>query len=206
MSRPSSLSWEQVRGEWSANRRLRIGVLVVVAILWIYLILLMRDRISVEATTWQSVESQIARVRAAASSADWPTRSQDVKNSLNDLEKLLWREGSIGQAQAAFQESITRTLSVGGMTPRGLRISLSESTSTDTPDLVPMRARLQIEFRPASFYPWLGLLYRERSEGKPSFVIESLLIRGGQSPFADLELVGYALRSSSTSNVGAATK
>lgn len=191
--------------EWRDNSRLRYGVYLVVGILWIYGILILKDRVLLTREGWQTAESRNMRARATASSADWLTRAQDVAASIGDHELLLWREGSIGLSQAAFQENVTQGFARAGIVVRsGPRVAAATDTpvSGELADIVPLRARAQVEFRPAGFYPWLAALAKTRAEKRATMVIDTLTIRSGsfgQPAIADIELVGYAMKGTAAS-------
>ncbi len=189
----------QMRQEWRESSRLRFGVYAAIAIVWIYGILSLKDAAELERGAWQNTESRVARARATAASADWLRRSQDVIGAVNEYESLLWRDGSVGLSQAAFQERISQSLAAAGIVVRALRISPASDAplSNDLGDIVPLRARIQVEFRPSSFYSWLGTLAKAVAEKRAAVVVESMTIRTsnfGQPSIADVELTGYALK------------
>lgn len=196
---------EQFGKEWHENSRLRYGIYLVACILWIYCILVLRDAAAAARDTWQTAESRNVRARATASSADWLTRAQETAASVGDHELLLWREGSIGLSQAAFQERVNQGVSNAGISVRSVRIAAATdvAVSNELPDIVPLRARVQMEFRPMSFYPWLASIAKTRTENRATIVIDSLTIRAGsfgQPSIADIELVGYLLKAESPAN------
>jgi len=201
IANPSTPLLIRIEDEWRQNLRLRIGVSIVFVIFWLYGILVLRDTVSVEREAWLSAEAQNTRARSTATSADWLTRSQDVVAAVSEHEQLLWRDGSLGLSQAGFQEQIAQSFSSANIV---VRTPIRVAAVADTPvsaalaDIVPLRARAQIEFRPATFYPWLAIVTKARPEKRPALVIDSLTIRAasvGQSSTADIEFVGYALKS-----------
>ena len=186
-------------GEWNTNARLRWGTYVLLAIFWLYAILILRDAVGAAQSNWDAMEARNARARSTAAEADWPIRAQEIKSALTDLEALLWRDGSIGLSQAAFEERIAQSLAASGITVRSLRASaVADGAATSAQlGLIPLRARVQVDFRPASIYPWMATLSRSKSEKSPTLVIEALTIRPanfGQPATADIEIVGYALK------------
>lgn len=197
------------REQWRNNARLRYGVYAIFAIMWFYGILVLRDAVSVKREAWLAAESRIGRSKVLASSGDWASRADEAKAALNDFESLLWKEGSLGLAQAAVQESINRSLAAGGLISRQVKVVVSDTPlSPDMPEVVAIRARVLVDFRPAAVNAWLAAMARDVSEKKPAMVVESLSVRGAPSPTADFELVAYALKPESTapanSNGGAA--
>ncbi len=198
----STSALTKMQDEWQQNQRLRIGVSIVLAIFWLYGILVLRDAVGQEREAWQTVEMQNTRARLTATSADWVTRSQDVVSAISEHEQLLWRDGSLGLSQAGFQEQIAQSFSSATII---VRSPIRVATVTDVPvsaelaDIVPLRARAQVEFRPTTFYPWLAIVAKARAEKRAAFVVDSLTIRAGsvgQPSTADIELVGYALKTS----------
>ena len=186
-------------GEWNTNARLRWAVYVLLAIVWLYAILVLRDAVSNEYSKWDAMEAKNARARSTAAEADWPTRSQEIKTALTDLEALLWRDGSIGLSQAAFEERVSQSLAASGVAVRSLRTTVgAESTSSQaTAGLVQLRSRVQIDFRAATLYNWLASLARTRVEKAPSMFVETLNIRPanfGQLATAEIDVVGYAVK------------
>lgn len=189
----------KIKQEWQQSQRLRVGVYIVLAIFWFYGLLVLKDAVQAEREAWTNAESRNTRARQTATSADWVTRAQDVAASMNDYELLLWREGSLGLSQAAFQERITQGFASTNVNVRALRVATAADApvAPDLADIVPLRARAQVEFRPATFYPWLAQLANTRTDKRATVVVDTLTIRAGalgQPSLADIELVGYALK------------
>jgi hypothetical protein len=201
LNSPASF-FTKMQDEWQQSQRLRIGVMVVVAIFWLYGILVLRDTVGLEREAWQAAEAQNTRARLTATSADWVTRSQDVVAAISEHEQLLWRDGSLGLSQAGFQEQIAQSFSSANIAVRSpIRVAAvaDSPVSAELADIVPLRARVQIEFRPTTFYPWLAIVAKARAEKRAALVIDSLTIRAGtvgQPSNADIEFVGYALKTS----------
>lgn len=199
------------------NTRLRVGLYLIVAVFWLYGLLVLRDHIAREKESWQGIESRIARVKSTAATADWTSRAQDVRAALSEYERLVWREGSIGISQATLQEWLQRSFTSAGVIVRAMQVSSQESASPSVAstnaanasasqagnagnplsDLVVIRIRAQVEFRPQSLYAWLLSLNRDRLEKRPTVSIENLTIRSGQPAIADIEVLGYAQRNAS---------
>ncbi len=190
----------KLRAEWDESRLLRIGVYVLLGTLWLYGILVLKDFVAAERRSWDAMEAKTSRARATAVAADWPQRAQEIKVALNDLESLLWREGSVGLSQASFEEKIAQSLAQAGIPLRSIRTTaVTDGTAVAAElGLIELRARLQIEFRPSTFYPWLAGITKTRFEKAPSMFADNMVIRsasGGQSGQVELDVVGYALKS-----------
>ncbi len=189
-------------GEWNVNRRFRVGIYLLLGILWLYAILVLKDVVVAEHANWEAMESKNLRSKSTAAAADWPIRAQEIKSALTDLEALLWRDGSVGLSQAAFEERLTQSFASANIVVRSIRTSaVTEAAAAPTQlGLIQLRARVQVDFRPATFYLWLATVARSKSAKSPSLLVESLTIRSGsfgQPATADLDLVGYAVKSSS---------
>jgi len=167
----------QFLGEWRSNSRFRAGIYLLLGTLWLYGVLLLRDH------------------------ADWPTRAQEMKTAVAELEALLWRDGSIGLSQAAFEERIIQSLTAMNIPIRGIRTTaMAESSTPGQLALIQLRARVQIDFRASTVYPWLASLARSKSNKSPTIFVESLTIRTGnvgQAATAEIELIGYAVKTTS---------
>jgi hypothetical protein len=193
MSAPITEAIAHVRSEWGSNRRLRVGSYLILGSLWLYALLVLRDQNSVWREEWARTEARIARAKSTAAEGEWSTRAAEARVAVGELESLLWREGSIGLAQAQAQESVARSFTSAGIVPRSLRSALPDvgAANADTPS--PIRLRAQFEFKPSTFYPWLSAITRGLYEKKPSFVVDSLVIRGGANAVVDVELIAYAV-------------
>jgi len=195
----SNTTSAKLLGEWHTNARLRWAVYLLLGIVWLYAILVLRDAVSTEYGKWDAMEASIARARSTAAEADWPTRAQEIKVALNDLEALLWRDGSIGLSQAAFEERVAQSLAASGVVVRSLRTTVGTeiAAAPAQASLVQLRSRVQVDFRPATMYNWLASLARVRYEKAPSMFVETLNIRPasfGQLATAEIEVVGYAVK------------
>jgi hypothetical protein len=194
----------KLRAEWESSRLLRGGIYVLLGTLWLYGILVLKDFVAVERKSWEAMESKTSRAKATAVNADWPMRAQEMKVAISDLESLLWREGSVGLSQASFEEKISLSVTQAGIPLRSIRTTaVTDGATTASPlGLIELRARLQLEFRPTTFYPWLAAVTKGKFEKAPTMFVENLSIRAaslGQPGYADLELVGYALKAAPSS-------
>ncbi|MBL8510899.1 MAG: hypothetical protein JNM52_04565, partial [Betaproteobacteria bacterium] len=82
--------------EWQQNPRLRYAVYALLAILWLYGVLVLKDVVTQKRQTWQATERRATQARQLAGSGDWAARANEIKASLADAESLLWKEGSLG--------------------------------------------------------------------------------------------------------------
>jgi hypothetical protein len=205
------IDWNAKRGEllseWAGNARLRYGVYAMLAIIWLGGILALRDLAVAKRQAWQDVESRIVRAKRLAASGDWASRSTEAKAALADFQSVLWKEGSVGFAQAAIQEKINRSLASAGLPARRVSVAASDTPiSAELADIVPMRARVSTDFREQALYTWLGGLRADVDAKRPALMVESLIIRGSPSPVVDVELVGYLLKGADNPDAAGAQK
>jgi hypothetical protein len=186
----------RMRGELRESRLLRLGVLAIAGLIWLSVILWLRDAATAKREAWLATEARIARAKAVAASGDWAARSGEVKAILADYETLIWKDGSLGLSQAAAQESLSRSLTAAGLTVRGApRVALSDApVSAELPDLLAMRIQTSFDFRPDGLYNWLAALGRERAEKRPAFVVDSLVVRGAPAPVVEAVLIAYTVK------------
>ena len=99
-----------LRDEWRANSRLRVGSVLVVAILVGDALLAWYDRQSLRIEEFRQTAVQVARFSSPAELALWPARSQQAHEIERQADKRLWQEVSLGQAQAEFQDWLRQQL------------------------------------------------------------------------------------------------
>jgi hypothetical protein len=185
--------------ELQENRRLRLGMYLIIGLLWIYGITALRDLGVREMNNWKQAEADILQSRTVAATADWTSREMQARNALTDLEGYLWRDGSLGFSQAAFQERVAQTLSRAGATAPSIRVSSgSESTSANSALAIStMSARVQTEYRPNVLFTWLRDVGLRPGAQQPLILVDSIVIRAlpNQPATLDLQLSALASRS-----------
>lgn len=188
--------------ELRENQRLRFGVYLILALLWIYGITALRDLGVREANNWKQAEADILQARAVAATADWTTREMQARSALTELEGYLWRDGSLGFSQAAFQERIAQTLSRAGAVAPSIRVSSSSDAGTTQTALAisTISARVQTEYRPSVLFGWLRDVSLRPGAQQPLILVDSIVIRALPNQPATLDLQLSALASRSAGN------
>lgn len=185
--------------EFQQNRRLRLGVYLILALLWIYGITALRDLGVREANNWKQAEADILQARTVAATADWTTREMQARNALTELEGYLWRDGSLGFSQAAFQERIAQTLSRAGAAAPSIRVSSGSEAGTGQTTLAlnTISARIQAEYRPSVLFNWLRDVGLRPGVQQPLILVDSIVIRAqpNQPATLDLQLSAIVSRS-----------
>lgn len=188
--------------ELKTNPRLRWGVWLIAAILWLYVALEMRDASRRQVERYATTARQVEMARAALAQSDWKTRLEDVRALQSQLERRLWREGTLGLAQASFQDWLNvaaqqNTLSrvsivVAAQEDPGARGDMpgGRETVASQPPLWKVSARMSFDFDPRTLYPFLARI----ATSERGVFVESLVIRG--TPLrVEMGLVAYFQRS-----------
>lgn len=167
--------------------RLRLGLALVVAVLWLNGVLSLRDALTEEARRTAQLAGQINRARQYAAQTEWPERAKQAQIAKVELEGRLWRSGTPGLAQAAFQDWLTQNLKraeVGRpdvtMVPDAGGGKAGEGT-----DLWKIKAKLAFDFSPRSFESLMGQLVNHERQ----IVIEQLIVRRESLPRVEAVLV-----------------
>lgn len=192
--------------ELKANPRLRWGVWGIVGVLWFYGALELRDQAQRQSETNRAISKKIARMQETATQTEWPNRLAEAQSLQLNLESRLWRENTIGLAQATFHDWLSQSVQQANLTKVQLTVAAQDgenidgkdkSGSDNTSNLWKVSAKLAFDFNPQSFYPFLTRL----TAHDKTVTIESLVIRGTPSPKAELILVAYFLKPASGTEV-----
>jgi hypothetical protein len=204
-----------VVAEWKSNSRFRWGVWGIVGIVWLYGVLELRDQVGRKGNDYRAVSQKVVRAKSTATQEEWIVRRDEARTAALAWEGRLWREGTIGLAQATFHDWLRQLVSQAGVTGTQLTVAAqseegasgrSPSNSGDkevlaAPGLWKVSARVAFDFHPQSFYPMLARL----AGSERRVVIESLVIRSMPSPRAELGVVAYFQKPAAvtTAEVGA---
>ncbi len=188
--------------EFKASPRLRWGVWGIVGILWLYGILELRDEVGRLGEAYRAVNRNFARTQSIAGQSEWTARLAEARTAQAGLEKLLWRESTVGLAQATFHDWVIQSAQQAGASRPQLTVSMQEEAaagvaaagagsgsarSSSVPGLWKASARLSFDFSPQTLYALLGRI----ASHEKRVVVESMTIRSSPSPRAELVLVAY---------------
>ena len=180
------------------NPRLRLGLWLVVGIFWLYGLLLLRDEARLATSEHQTLAKKVARMQAQSNQSEWKVRVEPAQALQLELESRLWREGTIGLAQATFQDWLNQAVQQSNLTRAVVTVAAQEeSTSKNNNtaktesglnrDLWKVSAKVAFDFAPKGLYALIG-----RLEGNDKqIIVESLVVRSTPSPRADMVLVAY---------------
>jgi len=193
--------------EWSERPTLRIGVVCIAGILWLYGLLVWYDAIVERDRVLVQKAKQLARLEAQAVETQWPERLQEAERRLLRFESSVKVVESLGQAQADLQDWVSEQARGAGL--RNVTVSLSGTPSVgplgvvqSPPAAAPppkaaggpeaalslgwvVRAQVRSDFSPVVAYDMLAAL----SSGSRRSWIESISIQMQPSPRWELQVV-----------------
>ncbi len=171
---------EQLAAEFKASARLRIGLGLAVAVLWVNGLLSLRDTLDEAIKRHAQLTGQINRARQYAAQTDWPERAKQAQMAQVQMESRLWHSGTPGLAQAAFQDWLAQSLSKSA--PGRQEITLIQdggaNPSAPSNNLWKIKAKLSFDFTPQSFNEWMSAL----SSSERQVSIEKLTVRMVPTP------------------------
>lgn len=194
MTSPTSIN--QLIAEFRSKPRLRWGVWAIVGVLWLYGVLELRDLVRVRHDAYVSLNKKVARIQGTLAQEEWQSRLEETRSMQLDLESRLWKENTLGLAQATFHDWLNQTLQQGNIAKAQVAVAAHEEDGKPEKDgdgagadsaSWKVTAKLAFDFYPQSFYPLLAKL----AGNERRVVVESLAIRGAPAPRAELVLVAY---------------
>ena len=176
------------------NPRLRVGLALIVAVLWFYGVLALRDVSESRLQSFQAAAGKLARVQAMAKQGDWVDRVTEVTTLQADLESGLWRGDTLGLSRAALQDFLSQQMRLAVVGRPLITLGNDEEVppssaeaNSATNDLWKVKAKLNFEFTLESFN---SLLLRLESHPQ-HLVVESLHVVKEPAPRVELVVVAY---------------
>ena len=191
--------------ELRANPRLRWGLWVIAAVLWFYGVLALHDAVQTKRDSYLVLIQRVTRLQGTATQGEWSKRLAEAKSLQVNLESRLWRESTIGLAQATFHDWLYQLAQQASLGNVQLQVAAQDDGSGSdgsgrkgtadggariASDLWRVSAKLSFDFNPQSFYPLLARI----SGHEKKVSVESLVIRSMPTPKAELLLVAYFLK------------
>ena len=194
--------FDKLTAELGASRRLRVALSLIVAVLWLYGVLLLRDARDERTRGFRQASVQLARLQEAAGQTEWPQRLEEAKILQAALESGLWRGDSLGLSRAALQDWLAQQMKQAQV-PRPLITLAAQDEDAPAaagsagaaPDaaaadlaagLWKVKAKLNFDFTAES----LPLLLARLAAPSPRVTVESL--RVVREPVARVEMVVVA--------------
>ncbi len=185
------------------NPRLRLGLLAITGIVWLYALLLWNDAQTTGRDALRAVQSQADRLRPLErSEALWQERATEARQMVSGLQTYLWESRSRSLAEAEFRDWLQSRAQAAGLTLRELSVRAEEpadsakGTGSGSTEAGPLhlRARLVGVFAPQSASALLAALH-----SNPKYVgVQRLVVRNppaGQDAVLELDLVaGFVIR------------
>lgn len=183
-----------LREQWAANRRLRWGLLLIAAILWIQGLLMLGDGAQALRQQSDSLREDVDRLQAQSRSKAWPGRADDARQQVDALRSMLWQEGDIGLAEAAVQDWVRALAGKLGLGIRELAVtrlgtvaapSAAASATQQVAGVQAVRLRLSVDFNRLALMGFLA----ELAQHERIVVVDRLVLRPvSQPPSAELDL------------------
>ena len=173
------------RREWAANRRLRIGVMAIAAILAVYVFLVMRDWRATLEQDYAVRTERLYKMKALAGQPQWLARAQAAAKVRAALEAQLPEVATSGLAQASVQGWIREATSGMG---EDLRIQAGQPEAVEGQPGI-WRVPVTIS-GPLDSQRYLDLIGRIESRATLSVVEEATLINRNAQNFS-LTVVSY---------------
>jgi hypothetical protein len=179
--------------------RLRLGLWLVVAILWFYGILTLQEAADRALVDHDALAAQVVRMRAVGAEGEWPARAESARAKLVEMEARLWQAGSVGLSQATLQDLLGQMLRESAVMRPTLAVSTEtssdgESRPSGSSELPALReglwkvtAKLAFDGTPMQL---TGLLEALRAEER-LLVVETLNVRASIGLHGEMTLAAY---------------
>ena len=180
------------------NVRLQFGLWIVLGLAWLYGLLLLRDEARVAAMDQLTASKSVARLVAQSNQTEWIARAEQAQTRLVERENRLWREATIGLAQATFQDWLNQAAQQSNLARATVTVAAQEESQIEknsgiktTPgvnaDSWKVSAKVSFDFTPKALYAMLGRIENHEKQ----IIVEALVVRGPPTPRAEIVLVAY---------------
>ena len=185
--------------------RLRWGVVLIIATLWLYGVLWLRDEVQQATQQHRSTTMSVARLRTQLTQTEWPERVAPAKTLAVQLEGRLWQAATAGLAQAAFQDALNAAMTKAGVARAQISVAVVDDAppantaspnntlgsdpagTVAPPDLWHIKAKVGFDFAAPSL---LALLAQLETSPK-QIVVTALGVNKDLPNHVDMELYGY---------------
>lgn len=190
------LMWQDARRQYAETPRLRMALWAVLAIFWIYGLILAGDALPQWRAGLETRRLEVERLQNMEPAAVWEERGRDAQQLLKGVQALSWAEARPGLAQAEVQDWLRALAGKTGLVVRELRLASAESSaavggkapSPKAPDKV--RVRLSVEVTPQALVVFLA----ELGQAERGAFVERLQLKSWTKPaVAELD-IGVKLR------------
>jgi hypothetical protein len=196
-------AWAEAQAQVRSNPRLRMGLWLVLGMLWVSALLNVSDWITAESSRTRTTALELDRLRSLAAQSGWEQRVEEASQQLSLLQGMTWAEPERGLAEAAMQDWVTALAAKAGITLR--EHSLLPGDATDKradgaasgkraaggplPGYALLRMRLSFELNPKT----LSAFLMEISQAQQVVRVERLrVLQSARPALVELELVSVA--------------
>jgi hypothetical protein len=190
MSRFSTIRAE-VAAQLMTQARLRVGLIAIIAILWVYGLLVAGDQAVAIGASTKLLREEVARVQPLAKERGWAERAEDARRQLTAVQGMQWVESDLGLVEARFQDWLRATAAKSGLSVRDLvltrALNAAPAAAASAPVAGPqvIRARLVVDHNRLALLAFLS----EVGRNERVIVVDRLLMRlAAQPSIAELEL------------------
>lgn len=190
--------FNQFLSELKSNARLRIGVALVFAVLWLFLILTMRDALDTSVREYRRASFKLGKLQSVMQQDDWTERLHAATTLQAAMESTLWRGDTLGLARASFQDWLNEQVRLAAVSRPVISIgSGNEEASGDQAhaaginDLWKVKANVVFDFNPEALYKLLG----QMAKNTHHVAIESLRITKEPNPRVEMVASAYFQKS-----------
>jgi len=92
------------------NKRLRIGLALIVGIVWLYWLMGLHDQRVPLLDQYKRASAQVARLQIQQKETQWPDRAREAQFALDAAQARIWHSSSPGLAQAELQDWLNAQL------------------------------------------------------------------------------------------------
>jgi hypothetical protein len=189
--------------ELEQNRRLRLGLMVAVALVWCFALLELDEQVTASRKSMRQLQGQIARIKATAKEDHWHEYREMTTRTLAQFRSRAWREESEGRIQAHLQDWLREKLAHGGLEAKELVVSIPQASGparegapepvvSDEPppenelptEMRVVHARMVFDFQEGPFNDLITTL----SSSDHWLWVERLTVRNWGTPTVELEL------------------
>jgi hypothetical protein len=191
-------AFERIAVEFRDNPRFRIGLWIVIAILWGYGLLEASDALQRRETALGDLRQRISEARVLVRGPDWEGRRVEAQGRLAAFEGSLPSESTSSLAEANLRDWLSQAATRAGVSVRELSLGAPPGTKAETTPPPPggtaapqaqgvmvVRAKLAFDFQRRA----LAALLAEFERADRPIVIDRLLVRNApQRPSVEIEL------------------
>lgn len=176
--------WSDLQSQWRGNARLRLGLWLIAATLWVWLLLMAQDQAKLWRGEVEESRAELDRLSPLRAGSQWPKRAEEARLHLEAAREMLWTASSQGQAEAELQDKLRSWSSKAGIPVRELAVS-AVADGKGSAGVTPLRARMVLDMNRMG----LMILLSELGRAPQRMVVESLRVRPfGQPARVELDV------------------